>query len=54
MIVGSDLGTTNSLIGAMDSGFPVLFADPVGRRLTPSVVYFPEEREPMVGDEALG
>ncbi len=53
MIVGIDLGTTNSLIGAMDSGFPVLFADPSGRRLTPSVVYFPEEGEPVVGYEAL-
>jgi molecular chaperone DnaK len=53
MIVGIDLGTTNSLIGAMDSGFPVLFADPAGRRLTPSVVYFPEGGEPMVGHEAL-
>ena len=53
MIVGIDLGTTNSLIGAMDSGFPVLFADPSGRRLTPSVVYFPEGGEPVVGYEAL-
>ena len=26
-IVGIDLGTTNSLIGAMDAGFPVLIAD---------------------------
>ena len=53
MIVGIDLGTTNSLIGAMDSGFPVLFADSAGRRLTPSVVYFPEEGEPVVGYEAV-
>ncbi len=53
MIVGIDLGTTNSVIGAMDSGFPVLFADPAGRRLTPSVVYLPKEGEPVVGYEAL-
>src|SRR3981189_2198920 len=53
MIVGIDLGTTNSLIGAMDAGFPVLFADEAGRRLTPSVVYFPERGEPVVGYEAL-
>jgi len=53
MIVGIDLGTTNSLIGAMDSGFPVLFADSSGRRLTPSVVYFPEEGEPVIGYDAL-
>ncbi|MFZ4681297.1 MAG: Hsp70 family protein [Terrimicrobiaceae bacterium] len=53
MIVGIDLGTTNSLIGAMDSGFPVLFADAEGHRLTPSAVYFPEEGEPLVGRAAL-
>jgi molecular chaperone DnaK len=53
MIVGIDLGTTNSLIGAMDSGIPILFADPMGRRLTPSAVYFPEQGEPIVGHEAL-
>ena len=29
-IVGIDLGTTNSLIGLMDSGFPVLIADKEG------------------------
>jgi molecular chaperone DnaK len=40
-IVGIDLGTTNSLVGVMDSGFPVLIADAEGRRLTPSVVHFP-------------
>ena len=37
-IVGIDLGTTNSLIGVMDSGFPILIADATGARLTPSVV----------------
>jgi molecular chaperone DnaK (HSP70) len=39
-IVGIDLGTTNSLIGIMDAGFPILLADEKGLRLTPSVVYF--------------
>ncbi|MBV9489870.1 MAG: Hsp70 family protein [Verrucomicrobia bacterium] len=48
-IVGIDLGTTNSLIGIMDSGFPILIADPEGHRLTPSVVYFPKRGEPIVG-----
>ncbi len=48
-IVGIDLGTTNSLIGVMDSGFPILIADRDGARLTPSVVYFPEFGEPVVG-----
>ncbi|PTY01935.1 molecular chaperone DnaK [Verrucomicrobia bacterium LW23] len=53
LIVGIDLGTTNSLIGAMDSGFPILLADAEGRRLTPSVVHFPGgDEEPLVGAPA--
>ena len=40
LIVGIDLGTTNSLVGAMDAGFPILLADEEGQRLTPSVVLF--------------
>ena len=52
VIVGIDLGTTNSLIGAMDAGFPILFADAEGERLTPSVVHFPVTGEPLVGRTA--
>jgi len=33
LIVGIDLGTTNSLIGAMEAGFPILLADEEGERL---------------------
>jgi len=51
-IVGIDLGTTNSLIGVMDAGFPILLADANGARLTPSVVHFPETGEPLVGAAA--
>ncbi len=51
-IVGIDLGTTNSLIGVMEAGFPILIADANGARLTPSVVHFPEEGEPLVGAAA--
>src|SRR5471030_1394942 len=52
-IVGIDLGTTNSLVGIMDAGFPVLIADAEGRRLTPSVVHFPGANQPpLVGAAA--
>lgn len=51
-IVGIDLGTTNSLIGVMEAGFPILLADAEGERLTPSVVHFPESGEPVVGRAA--
>jgi len=51
-IVGIDLGTTNSLIGVMEAGFPILIADRNGARLTPSVVHFPTEGAPLVGQPA--
>ncbi len=53
MIAGIDLGTTNSLAGLMESGFPVLVADEDGRRLTPSAVFFGKSGEPLVGRPAL-
>jgi molecular chaperone DnaK len=52
-IVGIDLGTTNSLIGVMDSGFPILIADANGARLTPSVVHFPIDDPPLAGQAAV-
>src|SRR5687767_756021 len=53
-IVGIDLGTTNSLIGIVEAGFPILLADETGARLTPSAVYFPPDGgEPAVGAAAL-
>ncbi len=51
-IVGIDLGTTNSLIGVMEAGFPLLLADTEGDRLTPSLVYFPADGQPIVGRAA--
>ncbi len=51
-IVGIDLGTTNSLIGIMDAGFPILLPSEDGSRLTPSVVYFPETGPPLAGAAA--
>jgi len=51
-IVGIDLGTTNSLIGMMDAGFPVLIADANGERLTPSVVHISGDGETLVGSAA--
>ncbi len=53
MIVGIDLGTTHSLIGCMDAGFPVLIAGENGSRLTPSVVSISSANETLVGESAL-
>ena len=38
MIVGIDLGTTNSLIGIWRDGAPVLIPNALGHALTPSAV----------------
>ena len=51
-IVGIDLGTTNSLIGIMEAGFPILLADANGERLTPSVVHVTGEGDRLVGRPA--
>lgn len=52
-ILGIDLGTTNSLVGVVDSGFPILLADGEGRRLTPSVVHVGVDGRVTVGAAAL-
>ncbi|MFM8269268.1 MAG: Fe-S protein assembly chaperone HscA [Pseudomonadota bacterium] len=52
MIVGIDLGTTNSLIGAIEKGRPRLFKSDNENTLIPSVVYFPKEGTPLIGKRA--
>ncbi|HEX3717717.1 MAG TPA: Hsp70 family protein [Verrucomicrobiae bacterium] len=47
-IVGIDLGTTNSLVAAVDSGIPYVIADSEGQRLTPSVVHFPADNARLI------
>ena len=49
LIVGIDLGTTHSLVGVVDSGFPIILADSDGCRLTPSVVHYPADGPPQAG-----
>ncbi len=53
VIVGIDLGTTQSAVAVVDSGFPILLANDVGRTLTPSAVWYGGNGEVEVGDEAL-
>lgn len=53
-VIGIDLGTTNSLVAAVDSGIPIVLADSEGRRITPSVVRFPADgADPEVGTAAV-
>lgn len=51
-IVGIDLGTTNSLIGAFIEGKPTLIPNVHGRFLTPSVVGVMEDDSILVGSAA--
>ncbi len=51
-ILGIDLGTTNSLVGVVDSGFPILLADEQGQRLTPSAVNYATDGSIIVGAAA--
>lgn len=53
IIIGIDLGTTNSLVGVVDSGFPIVLADQNGDRLLPSCVSWPAGQPPLIGNEAL-
>jgi len=52
MIVGIDLGTTNSLIGIWHSGQPALIPNALGQLLTPSAVSVGNEGDIVVGAAA--
>jgi molecular chaperone DnaK len=53
IILGIDLGTTNSAVGTVDSGFPILLANEDGRRITPSAVWIGRDGSVEVGEKAL-
>ncbi len=50
--VGIDLGTTNSVIAAMEGGQPEVIPNAEGNRTTPSVVAFLDSGERLVGQMA--
>jgi molecular chaperone DnaK len=51
-IIGIDLGTTNSVVAAMEGGEPQVITNAEGGRTTPSVVGFPKSGERLVGQVA--
>lgn len=53
MKIGIDLGTTRSAVGIVEAENPELLPNNAGDRLTPSVVYFGEEDEVLVGKQAI-
>jgi Fe-S protein assembly chaperone HscA len=52
LIVGIDLGTTNSLAAVMTARGPIVIRDRDGQALIPSVVAFPGDGPPLVGRAA--
>src|SRR5215216_2315559 len=53
IIVGIDLGTTNSCIAVMEGKTPRVLENPQGNRTTLSIVcYDPIEKKILVGDKA--
>jgi len=51
-IVGIDLGTTNSVVGVIEAGRPIVIANSEGSRTTPSIVGFTKDKEIVIGDQA--
>ena len=52
IIIGIDLGTTNSVVAVMEGSQPKVIINSVGQRTTPSVVGFTEKGERLVGQIA--
>ncbi len=53
MIIGIDLGTTNSEVAALIDGQPRVIPDEQGRKILPSVVGIDEQGQILVGEPAL-
>ncbi len=53
MIIGIDLGTTNSEVAAVVDGQPRIITDEQGRKLLPSVVGIDEAGKILIGEPAL-
>ena len=53
MIIGIDLGTTNSLVAYFTEDGPKIIPNRLGKYLTPSVVSMDEEEQIYVGDVAI-
>ncbi len=53
MIIGIDLGTTNSLVAYFTEDGPRIIPNRLGKHLTPSVVSMDEDEQIYVGESAM-
>jgi molecular chaperone DnaK len=51
-IIGIDLGTTNSVVAAMEGGSPKVLTNEEGARTTPSIVAYTKNNEILIGQAA--
>ena len=51
-VVGIDLGTTNSVVAAIEGGQPTVITNAEGFRTTPSIVAYTKKEELLVGQLA--
>ena len=51
-VVGIDLGTTNSVVAAIEGGQPNVITNAEGQRTTPSVVAYTKKGDLLVGQIA--
>jgi len=51
-VVGIDLGTTNSVVAAIEGGKPTVITNAEGLRTTPSIVAYTKKKELLVGQMA--
>ena len=51
-VVGIDLGTTNSVVAAIEGGHPSVITNAEGLRTTPSIVAYTKKQELLVGQIA--
>ena len=52
VVIGIDLGTTNSCVSIMDGKTPIVIENSEGHRTTPSMVAFTDTNERLVGEPA--
>ena len=52
IIVGIDLGTTNSLVAYIDEGQPKAIGNSTGKTIVPSIVHFADKNTILIGDDA--